>query len=77
MKQLLNAKKSGINNGKKTVTLNTFKTMLFSNTDLSPRLLKRKDWIHQLNDLCYALEAKNKIMLILSNGYIKKIKLLF
>lgn len=77
MKQLLNAKKSGIHNGKKTITLNKFKAMLFSNTDLSPRLLKRKDWIHQLNDLCYALEAKNKIMLILSNGYIKKIKLLF
>ena len=53
---------------KKNFTLNEFK-----------KLINRSNytWKHQMTDLLYALQSKNKVELAVENGFIKKIKLLF
>jgi hypothetical protein len=77
MKQLKIAKNANIHKGYKKVKPLLFKKMLFNSIDGVKSLLKRKQWHAQFEDLCYALENKNKILLELKHGKIFKIKLLF
>ena len=53
---------------KKNFNLNEFKKLVDGSNNI---------WIHQMTDLLYALQSKNKVELAVENGFIKKIKLLF
>lgn len=77
MRQLRNAKLAHINEGRKTVSTMRFKKMLFGKIGDKVSLLKRGAWQHQFDDLCYALESKGKVELIMDKGNIKKVKLMF
>jgi hypothetical protein len=77
MSRLRRAKKAGLNKGFKRMKVSLFKKMLFSPIDGIPSVLRRGAWRTQFEDLCYALESKNKVMLDVNNGHIEKVKILF
>lgn len=54
---------------RKVYTLSTFRELIFGNK--SPFSPER--WGHQVNDICYALESKNKVKLTVNNGKVTKI----
>jgi len=77
MTRLKKAKNNGLNKGFKKVKCKVFKSMLFSPINGEKSILRMGAWRTQFDDLCYALESKNKILLEIQNGKIAKIKLLF
>jgi hypothetical protein len=57
---------------RKIYTLSAFKELIFGN--MSP--FSQERWRHQVDDICYALESKNKVKLSISNGKVTKVTLL-
>lgn len=57
---------------RKTYSVSAFKALMFGNK--SP--FSRERWNHQVDDICYALESKNKVNLSISNGKITKITII-
>lgn len=57
---------------RKIYTLLAFKELIFGNK--SPFSPER--WGHQVDDICYALETKNKVTLTIRDGNIKKVTIL-
>lgn len=57
---------------RKIYTLSAFKELIFGNK--SP--FSQERWGHQVDDICYALESKNKVKLTKLNGKVTKVSLL-
>jgi hypothetical protein len=57
---------------KKAYSLSGFKDLIFGNK--SP--FSHERWGHQVDDICYALENKNRVKLTVVDGRITKVALL-